>query len=362
MKRRRKKMHRQKPGAVPGTLAAPPEAKSSDAEYILYTAKSCESAELSEKVRKPDEGVLWINVEGLSDIATIERLGKQFQLHRLSLEDIFYEKRPKAEFHENYLLFCVPMLHNDGVEHVALFLGQSYVLSFQEGTPGDSFEPVRDRIRQGQGLIRSRGADYLAYTLLDAIIDGFFPTVDRWSHELSELEEQLLGATSAHQVEAIREVRRKATHLKRVLRPFRDALSSIVNHRPGLIEANTIPYYRDCHDHVVELIEILTTQRELTSELLDIYQSRLDQRTNEAMQTLTVIATIFIPLSFVAGVYGMNFDGSVSVYNMPELRWTYGYPLILSLMGLIGFSQYAYFRRKGWLSGSSAGGRNSYRD
>ncbi|MGE0492384.1 MAG: magnesium/cobalt transporter CorA [Vulcanimicrobiota bacterium] len=353
-KRRRRKMHRQPAGEAPGLLIASPEATATKLHYLSYGPDHfAEQTPGSVEDVPATEGILWFNVEGLADTQVIELVGQRFGLHRLALEDVLYSHQPKAESFGEHLLISLPMLHSETVEieQMCLFFGRDFVLSFQEGVPGDCLEPVRRRLRESKGQIRSRGADYLAYAVLDAVIDAYFPLVDRWGHTLSSLEEKILENPSVEVISSIRHLRRQVADLRRTLRQLRDGVGRLLAEAGELIHRDTLPFFRDCHEHVAELLDILERHRETTTELLEAYHSRLSQRSNEIMQTLTVIATIFIPLSFIAGVYGMNFDPKVSPYNMPELGWAYGYPFALGLMLTVALGFVVYFYRKGWLGG-----------
>lgn len=352
--KRRKKKHRQTMGSAPGTLEAAPGAKDTEISLITYSEdefKEAEVTQVSGDLFKKSKGVLWLNFEGLGDVKSLSLVGDLCGVHRLALEDIIYSDRPRADDFENFLFLSLPMLEPDTrhVEQLTMLLGKDTVLTFQDGLPGDCLSPVRARLRESKGQIRRRGPDYLAYALIDAVVDGYFPLTDSWSHRLEALEDQLeLDPDDDELIGEVRGIRREAVLLRRTIRHMRESLSFLARSSSPLIAEETRPYLRDCLDHTVELHEELEHVREWTSELLNSHQSLLGQRTNDAMQTLTVIATIFIPLSFVAGLYGMNFDTS-SPWNMPELQWKYGYPMVLSVMATIGCGFLVYFRRKSWL-------------
>jgi magnesium transporter len=297
--------------------------------------------------------VLWLNVEGLSDVSVLEKLGKHFGLHPLCLEDVInVPQRPKLEGYDDYdfLIFRMAMLQAElgDTEQVSLFLGPTYVLTFQE-RPGDVFEPVRQRLRQKRGKIRYCGADYLAYALLDAAIDGFFPLLEAIGDRLSTLEEAVLSTPTPQTLEQIYLVRRALTSLRRALWPAREAVHAMARGESKLVTEQTSLFLRDCYDHVLQVLDVLESYRDLASGLMDTYLSSQSYRMNEVMKVLTIIATLFIPLTFVAGIYGMNFDPGTSPWNMPELHWYWGYPFSLALMAGLAVLLLAFFRRKGWL-------------
>ncbi len=338
---------------MPGTLVAPPSSTPSVVDLIRYSGqKFSESHPSPDELKRlePGEDVLWINVEGLADVELVADLGERFQIHRLAMEDVLYSHQSRAKDFEGHLHISFPAIEEDGetTEQVSMFVGKQFVLTFQEGRPGDPFETVRHRLRDAHGQIRERGPDYLAYALLDATIDTYFPIVDHWGDLLGNLEAEVLENPHSDLWEQICALRRKALSLRRPLRHFREAVARLLNYDGPLIQKETLPFLRDLHEHLHELLESLELFRETTSELMSTYHARLSQKTNEVMQILTIIATIFIPLSFVAGVYGMNFDRS-SPYNMPELGWKYGYLFALAVMASMGIGFLFYFRRKGWL-------------
>jgi magnesium transporter len=232
---------------------------------------------------------------------------------------------------------------------VSLFLGPSYVLTFQEESGSDPFESVRQRLRQVRGKLRQSGADYLAYTLLDAAIDGFFPLLEGLGERLTALEDAVLARPTRETIEEIYAVRRILIALRRVLWPLRQAVQSFGRDDSALVTVSTRLFLRDCYDHVLQVLDVLENYRELVAGLMEMYLSSQSNHLNEIMKVLTIISTIFMPLSFIAGVYGMNFKTEVSPWNMPELSWPWGYPLSLLLMAAVAISLLAFFRRKGWL-------------
>ena len=303
----------------------------------------------------PRDGVLWFNVDGLGDVEILETLGAHFGLHPLSLEDVLHiPQRAKLEDYEHYLflVFHMPLMEPEATgetEQVSLFLGPAYVLTFQEQPGSDLFESVRLRLRQGHGKLRQSGADYLAYALLDAAIDGFFPVLENLGDRLTPLEEAVLDHPTRETVEEIYTVRRILIALRRVLWPLRQAVQAFERDDSGLVTVSTRLFLRDCYDHVLQVLDVLENYRELVAGLMETYLSSQSNHLNEIMKVLTIISTIFMPLSFVAGVYGMNFKTEVSPWNMPELSWPWGYPFSLLLMASVALSLLVFFRRKGWL-------------
>ena len=363
IRRRRRPIARRNPrevGAAPGTLAADPSAEPTRMKVIAYGPSKLEEAECSslEEVKafqKRGSPVLWLDVVGLAHADQVQAIGQHFGLHRLALEDVLHtDQRPKVEPYpeSDFVVVRMAQQSDDGldIEQVSFFLGDGFVISFQE-RPGDVFEPVRERIRNGLGRIRKQGADYLLYALVDAIVDNVFPILEKMSFRLEEEEEQILKLTSQSSegvAERLYEVRRELIHLRRAIWPMRDAVSQLQRSIGPRITEDTKVYLRDVVDHAVQLVDLLETEREVVSTLMDAYLSQVSHRMNEVMKVLTIIATIFIPLGFLAGVYGMNFDTS-SPYNMPELGWRYGYPALMGSMVLLVVGMLAYFRRKGWL-------------
>jgi magnesium transporter len=348
---------RTEPGAVPGTLAPPPEAPKPVIDVIAYgegedfvERTGVTLAEITKLLERYP--VVWINVTGLGEIRIIEQIGDKFGLHRLSLEDVVnVHQRPKVEVFEDHLFLVVRMVQVEDeadTEQVSMFLGKGYLLTFQEKT-GDCFNPVRKRIRRLKGRIRSAGADYLCYALIDAVVDGYFPVLEHYGEKLELLEDRVVEAPRAEQVRELHECKRHLLLLRRAIWPQREMINTLIRDDHQLISKTTKPYLRDCYDHAIQLMDIVETFREIASGLLDIYISSTSAKLNEIMKVLTIIATIFIPLGFIASLYGMNFDRMASPWNMPELGWRYGYPLALLLMLAVAGGLIWYFWRKGWL-------------
>jgi magnesium transporter len=232
-------------------------------------------------------------------------------------------------------------------------LGKHYLLTVQEEPDYDCFGPVRERIRLGKGTIRQHQADYLAYSLIDAIIDGFFPVLEDYGEALEELEDEVVANPNRQSLEKIHRIKRELLSLRRAIWPQRDAINSLIRDCNHLISDEVRVYLRDCYDHAVQVIDMVETYREVASSLMDVYVSSVGNRMNEVMKFLTIVSTIFIPLTFIAGVYGMNFDTDVSPWNMPELEWYWGYPACILLMGGIATWLIFYFKRKGWFENFS---------
>ncbi|MBD2251730.1 magnesium/cobalt transporter CorA [Nostoc parmelioides] len=352
------------PGTIPGTIiidadAPPPEIDLIDYNQIDFTHQRVATPE--ECVPYLDtESVTWVDVQGLGNQEILERLGQVFELPPLVLEDVVnVSERPKTEDYDDQLLFIarmvVPKERESGFysEQVSLVLGKHYLLSIQEEPEHDCFEGVRMRIEKAKGTIRRQGADYLAYALLDAIIDGFFPVLERYGEELEDLEEEVIVSPTRQTLQKIYHVRRELLQLRRAIWPQRDAINSLIRDRSQLISPEVQIYLRDCYDHAVQVMDMVETYRELASGLMDVYLSAVGNKMNEVMKLLTVVSSIFIPLTFVAGIYGMNFNTEKSPYNMPELNWYWGYPLCLGAMGAIAFALLFLFWKRGWLENSS---------
>lgn len=303
--------------------------------------------------------VTWVNVDGLGDLDLIRALGEMFGLHRLALEDVVnVHQRPKVEEYEDHAFIATRMLvARDAAvsEQITMFLGEGYLLTFQE-RPGDVFDPIRERIRRHRGFIRESKADYLAYALLDAVIDGYFPVLEHCGERLEALEDEVVSRPGGAAVAAIHEMKRDLLTLRRAIWPQREMINTLVRDPSPYVADQTRVYLRDCYDHTIQIMDIVETYRETASDLMDVYLSSVSTRLNEIMKVLTIIATIFIPLGFIASLYGMNFDPEVSPWNMPELRWYLGYPFSLGLMLLLALGLLYFFRRRGWLGGAERRG------
>lgn len=366
-RRKRKKLsHRQTVGAVPGTLVASPLSSPTEVRLIRYHRaefrESCPQPLNPDDLRPGDE-VMWVDVDGLADVDLVQKLGDHFSIHRLAMEDVLYSHQSKADDFGTHLQICFATLADDNAntEPISMFVGERFVLTFQAGIPGDPFEPVRLRLREARGTIRERGADYLAYALLDATIDAYFPLVDGWSDTLGSYEEQVMDRPTPELWTGICSLRTSVLTLRRTLRHFREAIAILLSYEGPLIQAETRPFYRDLHSHLMELVEALDELRETSAELMATFHARQSQKTNDIMQLLTIISTIFIPLTFVAGIYGMNFNPESSPFNMPELNWYFGYPLCLTVMLAITGIELLYFWKRGWIFGKRPLGELGHR-
>jgi magnesium transporter len=294
--------------------------------------------------------VTWVNVDGLHDIKIMEKIGKHFNLHPLVLEDILNtEQRPKIEDFDDYLFIVLKMLYCDEsedeirAEQISIILGSNFVLSFQERV-GDIFNPLRERIRNAKGRVRKMGPDYLAYCLLDAIVDNYFVVLEKLGEQIEGMEEELVTNPTPETLQRIHNLKREMIFLRKSVWPLREVVSRLERGESPLIKETTGIYLRDVYDHTIQVIDTIETYRDMLSGMLDIYLSSISNRMNQVMKVLTIIATIFIPLTFVAGIYGMNFE------YMPELKWHWFYPKAfwLVMLGVAGV-MLVYFRRKRWL-------------
>jgi magnesium transporter len=366
MRRNRQKRHKPrvrrqtKPGAPPGTIRAKPDAAQPQIRVLAYSLTEIVEKDI-ERVDQISQflgqyPVTWINVDGLGDVATIRALGELFGLHLLTLEDVVnVHQRAKMEPFDEYLYLVTRMATTRNpleTEQISLFLGTNYVLTFQEKT-GDCFDLVRKRIRRSGGRIRSVGADYLAYALLDTVVDSYFEVVDQHADELDALDDQISRGYGHEINERIHDVRSELLLLWRVVRPHRDAVSELIRGENSLVSDDTRLFLRDCQDHLLQLTDLLEVYREACSDLRDYHFSSMSGRMNEIMKVLTIIATIFMPLGFIAGVYGMNFDPELPG-NMPELEWPFGYLFALGLMTLAAGGMVLFFWQKGWIGSGGA--------
>ena len=352
--KRRKRFH--PPGTQPGTLAAHAEAGDAPVRVTAfrYDASGCEERTVSPaeipSLSSPEGGVLWLDVSGLSDPSVVRAIGDRFGIHPLALEDVLnVPQRSKVEWYGDRLLVVLREIrYPNPPEQVSFFLADRVVVSFQE-RPGDAFEPVRERLRKGTGRVRAEEADFLLYSLCDSVLDAFFPTLERLGDEVEEMEERLLVSPVPETFVEIRRLKRALLEVRHAVWPARDAMNLLLIEEHVLIRPGTKVFLRDCYDHTIQLMDMVETFREMASGLVDEYMTAVSNRMNEIMKVLTVVATIFIPLTFIVGVYGMNFDTKASRYNMPELTWAYGYPALLVLMAAIAGGMLYYFRRKKWI-------------
>ena len=350
-----------KAGLPPGTLLhvgklRTEQARVSVIEYekSWFTAKSITAAGLSlESRRKP--AVRWIDVEGLHQVEIIRNLGSRYSIHSLVLEDILQTaQRPKIEDYGDRLFVVLKMLRYDRQkrivesEQVSMILTKNTVLTFQEGFEGDVFDAIRLRIRNGGGLIRTLGADYLMYSLMDAIVDQYFIILEELGERIELTEKGIIDNPTTKELQEVQRLKHELLFVRKSIWSLREVVAQLERGDSSLVRRQTIAYLRDLHDHVITTMETLESYRETLSGLVDLAMSSMSNRMSEVMKTLTVIATIFIPLTFIAGVYGMNFDTGISPWSMPELKWQFGYPAILVIMAISAFAMLAYFKRKKW--------------
>ena len=350
-----------KAGLPPGTLLHVGErrAESTQLAQIAYDAAHVEEyVPQAREIHLPpvdQAGVIWINVDGLHEVEVLGAIGERFGLHPLVVEDILHTaQRPKVEDHGAYLFVVLKSLYHAAptgagasggdpeIEQISLVLGPNYVLSFQERA-GDEFELIRERIRTDEGRVCKAGADYLAYALIDLIVDQYFVVLERFGDQIESLEEELLTDPAPDTAHAIHHLKQEMALLRKSTWPLREVVSGLEHSESPLIRDSTHPYLRDVYDHVIQVIDAEETFRDILSGMLDIYLSSVSNRMNEVMKVLTVISTLFIPMSFIAGVYGMNFR------HMPELEWRWGYPLAWIVMAAIAALMVAYFHKKRWL-------------
>ena len=349
------KRTRQKVGLTPGTLVHVGERK---VEKARITIIDYDEAQIEEKeVETVEEcfpfrdspSVTWINIDGVHDLEQVEKIGKYFNIHPLVLEDIVNTgQRPKLEDFVNHLFIVLKMLHcepaKDEVEaeQVSLIVGSNFVISFQERV-GDVFDPLRERIRKGKGRIRKAGADYLAYALIDSIVDNYFVILEQLGERIEDVEQELATNPTQDTLQNIRVFKKEMLFLRKSVWPLREVVNSLERGELSLIHESTGIYLRDVYDHTIQIIDTVESYRDMLSGMLDVYLSSISNKMNEVMKVLTIFAAIFIPLTFIAGLYGMNFS------FMPELTWHWGYFAVLGFMALVGILLVVYFRRKKWL-------------
>ena len=354
-KKRIPKKRSSKAGLPPGTLIYLGEKKTESVRitYIDYDDQSFQEKQvlnIEECLKfKETPTVSWINIDGIHDVELIEKLGKGFELHPLILEDILSTgQRPKFEDYEQHIFVVLKMLSFDEesqsvtAEQVSLILGPNYVISFQERI-GDVFEQIRERIRKAKGRIRKMGPDYLAYALLDAIVDNYFVILERFGEKIESMEEEVISNPTERTVQQIHSLKREMIFMRKSIWPLREVIGGLQKSESSLINETTGIYLRDVYDHTIQIIDTIESFRDIVSGMLDIYLSSLSNKMNAVMKVLTIIATLFIPLTFVAGIYGMNFK------YMPELEWRWSYPIVWLIMIAVAVVMLCYFKRKKWL-------------
>ena len=348
--RNRPYIHRRtEPGASPGTIAPDPNAKQPAIQVFAYGPDHFQER----PVKSLDEltplldvhSVVWVNVDGLGDQKFLEQLGEMFGLHRLALEDVVNtHQRAKVEAYGDVLFIVARMAdmqRRSNTEQLSMFVGRNFVITLQEEA-GDCWNPVRHRIRNQVTRLFNAGPDYLAYALIDAVIDAYFPLLEQIGEELDALDE-VAATGQGVAMSQIHMLHSELLFLRRAIRPHREAIAELARETTPVFTEQTKIYLRDCYDHVIQITDLTETYREMTTDLRELYLSAVGLRTNEIMRVLTVITTIFMPLTFIAGIYGMNFD------HMPELHWRWGYAWALFLMGITMILMLYFFRRRGWM-------------
>ncbi len=349
------KTRSKKAGLPPGTLVHIGEKKAESVRITVidYDQQNFQESQVANIEDcfpfKATPTVTWINIDGLHDTSIIEKLGKHFDLHPLILEDILHTaQRPKCEDYDNYIFVVIRMLsfgdENEVIksEQVSLILGANFVISFQEKV-GDVFEQIRDRIRNAKGRVRKMGPDYLMYALLDAVVDGYFGILEKLGENIEAMAEELVSEPTQKTLQQIHSLKRQMISLRKSVWPLRELIGGLQRSESSLIKQDTNIYLRDVYDHTIQVIDTVESFRDTVSGMLDIYLSSISNRMNAVMKVLTIIATIFIPLTFIAGIYGMNFK------YMPELEWRWGYGLVLIVMMMVVVIMLIYFKRKKWL-------------
>jgi magnesium transporter len=342
-------------GLPPGSLVHVGEKKTEKVRISLidYSVGKFEEKEIKNVEecfsfkRKPS--VTWINVDGLHEVDVIEKLGKCFEIHPLVLEDILNtDQRPKIEDFEKYIFFILKMLYineqNKEIhsEQVSLILGKNYVISFQESN-GDVFDSIRERIRKGKGRIRKMGSDYLVYSLIDAIVDNYYTILENIGDRVEEMENDVVTSPDPELLQNIYNLKREMIYLRKSVWPLREVINGLLREESKLIKNSTHIFLRDLYDHTIQTIDTIETFRDMISGMLDIYMSSISNKMNEIMKVLTIFAAIFIPLTFIAGIYGMNFQ------YMPELSIQWAYPAIWIVIIIVTVTLLAYFKHKKWL-------------
>jgi magnesium transporter len=339
-------------GAVPGTLAVAADSPDARIRMIHYGPQG----KISEtEVNDPNElrsaldqeSVTWVDIQGFGDGEIIRAVGEIFGLHELLLSDVVnVPQRPKAEDYEEHILIVVRMIWEGGTgfdqEQVSIVLGKHFVLTFQEQY-GDMLDPVINRIRAGKGPLQRHGADYLAYTIADTIVDAYYPTLETLGDQLESLDDRVVRTPTPAVLQDLNRLKNRLVNLRRSLRPQREAFNTLVRGTHSLVSDEVRLHLRDTHDHCIQTLDVTEMYREMISGLQNTYLTSVANRTNEVMKVLTVVSTIFIPLTFLVGVYGMNFQ------HMPELQSRWGYPAVWVIMGSVAITMLAYFRYIGWL-------------
>ncbi len=353
MARRKKHQRSRKTGLPPGTVIYVGNQPEREARLELFCfdkdGVTCpailQPAEVA-RHRQPGQ-VIWLNLDSLHDLKMIQQVGEHFGIHKLVLEDIVNtEQRPKMETADHHLFMTLKMIiqcpddvSEPEMEQVSFILGKDYLITFQE-QEGDVFDPARERLKNPDSILRQQGPDFLMYRLIDLVVDRYLVILEEMSHKLDEIEDEVTDSHIQSGMARLQHLKRQLIHMRRAIIPLREAVSALLREESGLITTYTRRYLSDVSDHLVQVLELLESHREICIELREMHLTLLSNRTNEVMKFLTIIATIFIPLTFIVGVYGMNFR------FMPELEWRYGYALVWLIMVIVGVVMLGYFRRK----------------
>ncbi len=344
-------------GTSPGTLTYIGKEVNFETK-ILWTSYNFEEYEITKiptlntfNAELTENKVYWMNVDGIHEPDFIATIGELFTLHPLMLEDILNtQQKPKFEYYNEEKLFVTlkmieynPYTREVEIEHLSFVMGDGYVISFQEERARDIFEPILSRIKASAGKTRKNGADYLLYSLIDLVVDNYFSVLDKLSENMERLEEEIIKNPNPQSLNELYSLKRELTLMRRVIFPLREMLTNLIREEAPLITSNTSLYLRDVLDHVMQVVETIDSFRELSASLMDLYLSQASNKMNNVMKVLTVISVIFMPLTFVAGIYGMNFD------YMPELHWHYGYYVVWGIMILLVITMLLWFKRKKWL-------------
>jgi len=343
------------PGSQPGSLVAPETAVPPRIRLMDYGPDHCEELEIQEvgelEQYRDSETVSWIDIQGLGDLSVLQRVGEMFSIHPLALEAaVNAPVRPRSEIHESHHMIVARMVQLEEEaeifrEQITFLVGKHYLITIQE-RHGDVFDPVRRRIRVGPRF-RQHGPDYLAYALLDAVIDGYYPVLEALGEQLERLEQRILLSPSQDAVAEVYQTRRELLGIRRAVYPQREAVASLMRDESPFISQEVQVHLRDCYEHAIQISDVIETYREIAGSLVELYMSSLSNRMNRVMQMLTLIASVFIPLTLIAGIYGMNFE------HMPELHLRWGYPAALLAMAGIGVGMLLYFRHRGWITRES---------
>ncbi|MBM4115085.1 MAG: magnesium/cobalt transporter CorA [Phycisphaerae bacterium] len=347
-----------RPNLPPGTLMVEPSARQPTVELMTFghgtsTERPLKTPESIRSLELVEGQVAWVNIDGLGDLAILEAVAQRFGIHPLAMEDAADTvQRSKIDVYGDHSCIILPMPlladRHFRTEQLALILGKTWIVTVQEETDGDCLDSLRRRIREHKGRIAGGSASYAAYAMVDAVIDAYFPLIERLEHRIEQLEDDVIFRTSGDDIVRIRHLKRDIATLRRAVWPLRDAVSAMLA-ADHVFPADDRLYMRDAYDHVTRVLDMLDNARSIAADLTDIYMAVTSNRMGEVTKVLTIIATIFMPLSFLAGLYGMNFDPERSPLNMPELNWYYGYPFALGLMAGTAILLLLFFRRRGWL-------------